>query len=31
MDILWSASTTMRNPERALFFLNTLKEIDGEI
>ena len=29
MDLLWSASTTMRNPERAYSFLETISEIDG--
>ena len=29
MDILWSSSTTMRNPERAYPFLKTIAEIDG--
>jgi hypothetical protein len=31
MDILWSASTTMRNPERTQAFLQTAKEIEGEV
>lgn len=31
MDMLWSASTTMRNPERTLSFLQTAKEIEGEV
>lgn len=31
MDMLWSASTTMRNPERILSFLQTAKEIEGEV
>jgi hypothetical protein len=31
MDVFWSASTTMRNPERTLSFLKTAAEIDGEI
>lgn len=31
MDILWSASTTMRNPERTLSFLRTAAEIEGEV
>lgn len=31
MDILWSASTTMRNPERTLSFLKTAEEIEGNI
>lgn len=31
MDVLWSASTTMRNPERTLPFLKTVTEIEGEI
>lgn len=30
MDVLWSASTTMRNPERTLSFLKTATEIEGE-
>lgn len=29
MDLLWSASTTMRNPERTFSFLKTIKEIEG--
>lgn len=29
MDLLWSASTTMRNPERTYSFLKTIKEIEG--
>lgn len=29
MDKLWSASTTMRNPERAISFLKTIKELNG--
>ena len=31
MDLLWSASTTMRNPERTLSFLKTAAEIEGEV
>ena len=31
MDLLWSASTTMRNPERAYSFLKTIKEIEGAL
>ena len=31
MDMFWSASTTMRNPERTLNFLKTVTEIEGEI
>jgi hypothetical protein len=31
MDILWSASTTMRNPERTLSFLKTAVEIEGDV
>lgn len=31
MDMLWSASTTMRNPERTLSFLKTVKEIEGDV
>ena len=31
MDFLWSASTTMRNPERTLSFLQTAAEIEGDI
>lgn len=31
MDLLWSASTTMRNPERTYSFLKTIKEIEGEL
>jgi len=31
MDALWSASTTMRNPERTLDFLKTTQEIEGEV
>ena len=31
MDIFWSASTTMRNPERTLNFLKTATEIEGEV
>jgi len=31
MDMLWSASTTMRNPERTLQFLKTVMEIEGEV
>jgi len=31
MDVLWSASTTMRNPERTLSFLKTATEIEGEV
>jgi len=31
MDVLWSASTTMRNPERTLDFLKTAQEIEGEV
>ena len=27
---MWSASTTMRNPERAIYFLRTIAEIEGE-
>jgi len=30
MDMLWSASTTMRNPERTLNFLRTIAEMEGE-
>jgi len=30
MDLLWSASTTMRNPERTISFLKTAVEIDGK-
>ena len=30
MDLLWSASTTMRNPERTYSFLKTVEEIEGE-
>lgn len=30
MDLLWSASTTMRNPQRAINFLKTISEIEGE-
>lgn len=30
MDILWSVSTTMRNPERAFSFLSTIAELEGE-
>ena len=29
MDLLWSASTTMCNPERTYSFLKTIKEIEG--
>jgi len=29
MDLLWSASTTMRNPERAYSFLKTASEIEN--
>ena len=29
MDLLWSASTTIRNPERTFSFLKTIKEIEG--
>lgn len=29
MDLSWSASTTMRNPERTYSFLKTIKEIEG--
>ncbi|OQA49945.1 MAG: AlwI restriction endonuclease [Firmicutes bacterium ADurb.Bin300] len=31
MDVFWSASTTMRNPERTLNFLKTAAEIEGEV
>jgi hypothetical protein len=31
MDLLWSASTTMRNSERTLRFLKTATEIENEI
>ena len=31
MDMLWSPSTTMRNPERMVSFLQTASEIEGEI
>lgn len=31
MDLLWSASTTMRNPERAYLFLKTASEIEGRV
>lgn len=31
MDVFWSASTTMRNPERTLYFLETAAEIEGEV
>lgn len=31
MDLLWSASTTMRNPERTYSFLKTIKEIEGAL
>ena len=31
MDLLWSASTTMRNPERAYSFLKTAREIENRI
>ena len=31
MDLLWSASTTMRNPERTLAFLTTAAEIEGDV
>ena len=31
MDLLWSASTTMRNPERTYSFLKTINEIEGRI
>ena len=31
MDRFWSASTTMRNPERTLNFLKTATEIEGEV
>lgn len=31
MDLLWSASTTMRNPERTYLFLKTASEIEGRI
>lgn len=31
MDVLWSASTTMRNPERMFQFLETLAEIEDEV
>ncbi len=31
MDVFWSASTTMRNPERTLYFLETATEIEGEV
>lgn len=31
MDVLWSASTTMRNPERTFSFLKTAVEIEGEV
>lgn len=31
MDVFWSASTTMRNPERTLYFLKTAAEIEGEV
>ncbi len=31
MDLLWSASTTMRNPERTYSFLKTIKEIEGSL
>lgn len=31
MDLLWSASTTMRNPERTYSFLQTLSEIEGKV
>jgi hypothetical protein len=31
MDLLWSASTTMRNPERTLSFLKTASEIEGAV
>lgn len=30
MDLFWSASTTMRNPERMSQFLETVKGIEGE-
>lgn len=30
MNILWSASTTMRNPERTYNFLKTIAEIEGK-
>ncbi len=29
MDLLWSASTTMRNPERAYSFLKTISQLEG--
>ncbi len=31
MDLLWSASTTMRNPERAYPFLKTASEIENRV
>lgn len=31
MDLLWSASTTMRNPERTYSFLKTISELEGAI
>lgn len=31
MDMLWSASTTMRNPERAWFFLKAAAELEGRV
>ena len=31
MDQLWSASTTMRNPERTQFFLQVAAELEGEV
>ena len=31
MDVFWSASTTMRNPERTWGFLKTAVEIEGEV
>jgi AlwI restriction endonuclease. len=31
VDMLWSASTTMRNPDRTLSFLQTAKEIEGVV
>ncbi len=31
MDILWSASTTMRNPERTYSFLKTIAELEGKV
>ena len=31
MDLLWSASTTMRNPQRAICFLKTISQLENEM